>query len=451
MIIPGSRLLFWTAAVVLPFSVVGALAPAFLVLSLAVIGAFVTLVLLDAVLAPRNLAGIDVEIPGVTRLFKDREGAIDLHITNDRMKVRRVRVGLAFPQEIHVEDDDLFAVLPAESRLSRLTWPCTPSKRGNYGLDSCYLEGASPLGFWLYRTAVPVEAELRVYPDLLRERKNLAALFMNRGGLGIHSQRLVGKGREFEQLREYIPGDSYDDIHWKATAKRGRPVTKVFQIERTQEVYLVIDASRLSARVADTRSNGTNPEQGVTTILERFVTAALIVGLAAERQGDLFGILAFGDKVMRFVRAKNGRAHYGTCRDALYTLQPHVVAPDFDELCSFIRVKLRRRALLVFLTSLDDPVVAESFVRNMDLIRRHHLVLVNMLEPDRARPLFDAPDVAAVDDIYGKLGGHILWHSMRELEKVLQRHGVSFSLLDNEKMCAQLVSQYVSVKQRQIL
>jgi uncharacterized protein (DUF58 family) len=207
----------------------------------------------------------------------------------------------------------------------------------------------------------------------------------------------------------------------------------------------------LSARSTDTGSNGTGRDQGVTTTLERFVTAALIAGLAAERQGDLFGILAFSDKVTRFVRAKNGKAHYGTCRDALYTLQPHVVAPDFDELCSFIRVKLRRRALLVFLTSLDDPVVAESFVRNMDLICRHHLVLVNMLKPDRARPLFDEPDVAAVDQLYGRLGGHILWHSIRELEKVLQRHGVRFSLLDNEKMCAQLVSQYMSVKQRQIL
>ena len=73
-----------------------------------------------------------------------------------------------------------------------------------------------------------------------------------RGFMGVYvdvtqTTASIGKGREFEKLREYIPGDSYDEIHWKATAKRGRPVTKVFQIERTQEVYVVIDASRLSA------------------------------------------------------------------------------------------------------------------------------------------------------------------------------------------------------------
>src|SRR5204863_1117351 len=91
-------------------------------------------------------------------------------------------------------------------------------------------------------------SEIRVYPNLLNERKNLAALFLHRGSFGMHAQRQIGKGRDFEKLREYIPGDSYDEVHWKATAKRGRPVTKIFQIERTQEVYVIIDASRLSAR-----------------------------------------------------------------------------------------------------------------------------------------------------------------------------------------------------------
>jgi uncharacterized protein (DUF58 family) len=212
----------------------------------------------------------------------------------------------------------------------------------------------------------------------------------------------------------------------------------------------------MSARLADTRaataqSGRAREGETATTILERFLTAALIVGLAAERQGDLFGMLAFSDKVMSFVRAKNGKAHYGSCRDALYTLQPQIVTPDFDELCSFIRLKLRRRALLLFLTSLDDPILAEGFVHNMELICRNHLVLVNMMKPASARPIFGDPNVATIDDVYSDLGGHILWHNLRELEKVLHRRGVRFSLLDNEKMCAQLVSQYLEVKRRQVL
>src|SRR5262249_54648830 len=160
--------------------------------------------------------------------------------------------------------------------------------------------------------------------------------------------------------------------------------------------------------------------------LERFITASLVLGLAAEQQGDLFGLITFTSKVDNFVRAKNGKAHYSACRDALYLLEPQTVSPDYDEACTFIRLRLRRRALLVFLTALDDRVLAESFVRNMDLIRRQHLVLVNMLQPPGVAPLFSAPDVTSLDDLYQNLGGHFLWHNLRELEKVLQRRGVRF-------------------------
>ena len=176
-----------------------------------------------------------------------------------------------------------------------------------------------------------------------------------------------------------------------------------------------------------------------------------MLGLAAEKQGDLFGLITFTDKVEKFVRAKNGTAHYHACRDALYTLQPKIVTPDFDELCTFIRLRLRRRALLVFLTALDDPTVAENFVRNVDLIRRQHLVLVNMIQPPGVQPLFANPKVADTDDLYQQLGGHLRWQNLRALQKNLQRRGVQFSLNANERLSAEIVSQYLAVKQRQLL
>jgi uncharacterized protein (DUF58 family) len=442
--------------VFLPFAILTAAVPSTATLSGGVIAALFALALLDALLAFGRLDGISVELPEVVRLYKDREAEIELQIHNDKMKVRKLRLGLALPKEIHSPDHDLTAELPTQSPSSRLSWPCKPFRRGRYFLDKCYLEGRSPLGFWAVRVAAPARSEIRVYPNLLAERKNLGALFLNRMNFGINAQRQIGKGREFEHLRDYSPDDCYQDIHWKATAKQSRPITKVFQIERTQEVYVVIDASRLSARRADHLSesrcsNGDGHAGSSATILERFVTAALIMGLAAERKGDHFGILTFGDRVHSFVRARNGKAHYSACREALYTLQPQGVAPDFSELFTFIGLKLRRRALLVFMTNLDDLVLSESFGRAIDMISRRHLVLVNMLKPRGSRPVFSSRQVQSIDDLYTNLGGHLIWDSLRETQKVLQRKGVGFSVLENENMCTQLVSQYLSIKQRQIL
>jgi len=444
MIVPRTRLLLWISLIVLPFAAVGATVPGAFGIAAVLIGGLIAFVLLDAVLSRGQLAGIRVQLPDVVRWQKDRPGVLEVRIHNDSLATRILRIGFAFPREIVSETEDRLALLPANAALSRLEWPVTPNRRGQYFLEAAYLEAASPMGFWAVRATQPTRSELRVYPNLFDERKNVAALFLRRGQLGVHAQRMAGQGRDFEKLREYVPGDSYDEIHWKASAKRGRPVTKVFQVERTQEVYVIVDASRLTARevaMPDSR----------TTALERFVTAALILGLAAEQQGDQFGLITFSDRVLSFVRAKSGQAHYDACRDRLYTLHPQSVTPDFDELCSFIRLRLRKRALLIFLTALDDPMLAESFERASQLISRQHLILVDMLRPPGANPLFSDESVASVDDLYGRLGGHLQWNSLRELANVLRRRGVRLSQLAPDKLAAELIAQHADVKRRQLL
>ncbi|HEX5220493.1 MAG TPA: DUF58 domain-containing protein [Verrucomicrobiae bacterium] len=465
MIVPQNRLLLWFALLVVPFMLLAAIEPAAVMVSVSCITGFILVVAADGILARAGLDGISVTLPEVVRLSKDREAKLELRLRNQNQKRKQLRLALALPRAMESRQEDLQVELPAASEWSRLSWPFVPRQRGSVLLDAVHVESTSPLGFWAVRRKSPVRCELRVYPNLFSDRKNLAALFLNRSALGLHTQRQLGKGREFEKLREYVPGDGFDEIHWKATARRGKPITKVFQIEKTQEIYVVIDASRLSARETVPGSRfqvpgsvddgapelGTwNPERG-TSILERYITAALMLGLAAEQQGDLFGLVTFSDKVHQLVRAKNGKAHYSTCRDSLFTLHPQIVSPDFDELCTFLRLRLRRRTMLFFLTSLDDPVLAQSFVRNMDLIRRQHLVLVNMIQPPGVEPVFSNPNVTSVDQLYQHLGGHLQWTKLRELETVLKRRGVQFSLLGNERLSAELVSQYLNVKRRQLL
>jgi hypothetical protein len=103
------------------------------------------------------------------------------------------------------------------------------------------------------------------------------------------------------------------------------------------------------------------------------------------------------------------------------------------------------------LTSLDDPVLAESFVRDINLLCRQHVVLVNMMQAPEIRPMFSGAPVGELDELYRHLGGHILWNNLRGLEKTLQRRGVRFSLLEDERLSAQLITQYMSVKRRQVL
>jgi uncharacterized protein (DUF58 family) len=297
---------------------------------------------------------------------------------------------------------------------------------------------------------------VRVYPNLLAEKRSLASVFLPRGAPGAPAQRLVGRGREFEKLRDYVPGDGLDEIHWKATARRGRPITKVFQVERTQEVYVILDASRLAAReVITTRGpvarDGAQPlAPSSDPTIEHFVTAALVLALAAERQGDLFGLVTFDAQVRTFLRAASGGAHARACRETLATVEAAPVAPDFDELATFLRTKLRRRALLLFLTELDDPVLADGFTKAAGLLGRQHLVVAHGIRPPAARPLF-TEDAGSVDEVYARLGGHLVWHALEELKGALGKRGVRLSFLPAGTLAAELVASYMSVKRRQLL
>jgi uncharacterized protein (DUF58 family) len=466
MIVPRSRLLLWVALVVLPGGLLVASSPGLSVFYLAALGILTALALVDASRGRTRVKTLNVQLPAVVRMSKDRAGGFEVRIRNQSKTALKVRVALLTPGPVRSSQEELFVDLPEGHEWSGFTWSCLPRRKGLFKIRLAWLEISSPWDLWGVRHQYAVECEIRVYPNLISERKNLAALFLNRGSYGLHVHRQIGKGREFEKLREYLPGDGFEDVHWKATAKRGKPVTKVFQIERTQEIYVIIDASRLSARGLPRHNDGPpgervsypSPDSAVTltssepaTALEKYIASALVLGLAAEQQGDLFGVLTFSDRVDRFVRAKNGKTHFSACRDALYTVEPKTVTPDFEELFTFIQLRLRRRALLVFLTALDDPVLAESFARNLELICHRHLVLVNMIHPPGVGPLFTGGEPESVDDIYEHLGGHLRWEDLRELEKKLQRRGVQFSLIADERVSFELVQQYLNAKRRQVL
>lgn len=441
--VPATRLLwlvFYTALVGVGVGPFPELVPIWLL----VIGVVVIAALIDLGISLARAAPPRVSVAGVTRFMRDREGALRLVFENPDGRARRVRVGLGLPAGFVSREEEMWVDLPSGAKRAQALWPCTPGRRGRFNTVQSCVESESVLGLWQLRMRAQLSAELRVHPNLFVERKHIAALFLARGRPGVRLQRTLGRGREFEKLRDYLPGDGFDEIHWKATAKRGRPVTKVFQAERTQEIYVVIDASRLSARPV--------VRGGVDqTVLERYVASAMVLLIAASRQGDKFGLIAHDDRVRVFVRAGAGARHYAACRDSVLSLRPTEATPDVPEIVRSLRMRLRQRALLFFLTDMTDPVLAEDFVRNIRVLSRQHLVVVGLLPPPEVKRLFDGAEVKTTDEVYARLAGHARWTEARSLAQRLRPLGVTTITLEDETMAAQLVSQYMRVKARQAL
>jgi len=430
-IVPSERLLWLAALAVLPVSTIAGLVAGAAIPCAFAIAAIALVAALDAARGYERMATITLSAPPFLRLTKDVPGSLPLKIENGSSKPLALRIGVAMPAG--AASEELTRALVAAPGATATDWPVTGIARGDHKLAQIHVEAQSPMGLWLVRGVRTTDCALRVYPNL-RDRAT-AALFSKPANIGQRVRRQLGRGREFDNLRQYMPGDSFEDIHWKATARRGFPTVKLYQVEHAQEVYAVIDSSRLSLRAG---------------ILESYVEAALHLALVAERAGDRFGLVTFSDRTHSFLRARHGMDHFRLCRETIYNLKAERVSPDFRDVFSSLQLNLRRRTLLVFFTSLDDALLAETFEREVPMLARRHLVLVNVTQAPGVKPLFEeAP--SDLDAIYGGLAGQILWNRLRKLKIALQNRGIKLTVVDPARIKMQVTSQYLDVKRRQAL
>ena len=208
MIVPHNRLLLWFALVVLPFALLGAIEPAAMLVSLVCIGGFLVVVLADAMARgtgcarnQRRTAGRGAHVQGPRGQAWNCASA-----TNTRQR-KRLRLALALPRAIESPQEDVRVELPEASEWSRLAWPCLPRRRGNFRLEAVHIEAvrrrsaSGPCA-----AECPRSARCGFIPTCSAIARIWRRCFCNRGAFGLHAQRQVGKGREFEKLREYVPG-----------------------------------------------------------------------------------------------------------------------------------------------------------------------------------------------------------------------------------------------------
>jgi uncharacterized protein (DUF58 family) len=472
MIAPRTNLVAWAAAIILPLSILAGVVGSLRSICILGIVVFALASLVDLLVGLGKYRQLEFQMPAVNRVTAGREFELNLKLNGTGLRGGAIRLVLDLPPTVKPDQSNIpLRIKPGMESLS-IPMKAVAEHRGTYQIDRLFFDWISPVRLWVFREERPLKSELRVYPDLALEGRKIAH-FLDRGGFGVHRQRQIGRGREFEKLREYEPGDSFDSIHWKAAAKRHKPITKVFQVEKSQEVYLAIDSSRLSSRALGTPRSPTAPEAPGTTnhdspstshlspltphlspsstILESFIAATLLAGATAERQGDLFGLITFSDKVDQMARARSGSLHFNHCRDLLMNLQARLVAPDFEDIAATLLNRLTKRSLLIFLTSLDDSVTGENFLLAARFLARRHLVMAIMLLPPDTQPLFSAPGVEYTDQIYENIAGHLRWAKLQELRKQLLQAGVLFHLAPGQNFTLTVVSEYLATKRRQIL
>lgn len=434
---PSVRLYVLLIAPALPLA--GAtLLPSLVGLAFAAMAAALVLIIIDWRVAARS-GPLELTRQHDPRLYLGADNLIRIRVENRGRRLLALRVRDTPPVSFR-SSAVLLAGQAGGMDTAELTYTTRPLARGRYHFGVTVVRWPGPFGLlWCQRT-VPLAEEVPVYPNLLEVQKyDLLARKGLLHELGLRNARLIGRSTEFESLREYQPDDDYRRINWKATARRGKPVTSQFETERSQRLIIMIDAGRMMmTRIGD------------LTRLDTAINSALLLAHVALSRGDRVGLLSFGESVSAFAPPRAGRTQFLNITEQLCDIRPQPIESAYRLAFARLRTVLHGRALVVLFTDLNDQEVARVIARYMMMLARHHLPLVCTLRD----PAIDAAATrlpANGREVYQRVvAGRLLEDRALVLDQ-LARSGVLTVDSQADRLTPATLNRYLELKERALL
>ncbi len=337
-----------------------------------------------------------------------------------------------WPQEVTLEPKDFFLRLkPGEK--ADITCRIRPGQRGKYDLPGLDTLVHSPWGLWRRSGLLSCPDQVRVLPNFRElHRFTLLAANAQLGLMGIKQIAKQGDGQEFQELREYYPGDSLRQIDWKATARRQQLISREYQDERDQHIVLVLDCGR---RMRHLETGGSQFDQALNS--------ALLLAHVAARQGDSVGLLACAEQYTWYPPAKKKNAARSLLL-ASTQLFSQTVAMDYHQLARELATRLKRRSLVILLTNTRAEEHDTLTVLVRQLRSRHLLVIADLLEEEVSaaleRPIHTPQEAWRYQALLAYMA------ERRRFALILARLGCYALNLTARELPAALVNTYLEIK-----
>jgi uncharacterized protein (DUF58 family) len=392
----------------------------------------------DAVLGPRARE-IDVtrEVPEHFALRTDTT----LNYTVENRSRHAIRVGIVegAVRTLAYRQDEAIGTIPWRSRAT-ISRDVLPIARGADELGTLYVWYENELGLLRRRMRVDAPQAIRVFPDLSAVERYGTLHVRNRLiEAGLRRMRLRGLGTEFESLREWTDGDAFRAIDWKATARRGKLMVAQHEVERSQNVMLLLDCGRLMT-----------PRIDAMRKFDYAIASALSLASVAGLASDRVGYVAFAREILAASAPRSTRSSIAALSEALYDLEPRFEESNYTRAFAYLRTHLHKRSLIVFLTDVIDPLAQTALLAEVaSLARRHLLVCVFMNDAALATALQREPRDTI--DAYRTSVALGLVEERRTAAAMLERTGTIVIDVPARKLTTSLIDEYLRIKQRGLL
>lgn len=375
--------------------------------------------------------------------------------SNGDENVVRIRVenNYLFPIDVEVIDeipfvfqrrDVCFRAKIEKQEAKTIKYSLRPTRRGVYGFGRVRVFVASPLGLVQRRYTFGKPQDVKVYPSfLMLHQYELLAISNNLTEMGIKRIRRVGHHTDFEQIKDYVAGDDFRTINWKASARRSKLMVNVYQDERSQQIYSVIDKGRVMQQAF----------QGMT-LLDYSINASLVLSYVAMYKEDRAGLATFSSDFDTFVPASRRPGHMQMLLETLYAQQTEFGETDYSALVANLNKHVTKRSLVVLYTNFTGLVSMQRQLPYLQQLNQRHRLLVVFFEDEElkeylAHNLSTANHQPSTEEYYRHVMADRFVYEQRLIVSTLRQHGILSLLTTPQNLSVDVINRYLEMKSRQ--
>ncbi len=429
--------LFSALACSVVFFVVSFLFPSLGLLPELLFWSVTTATIIDIILLYRTANGVFARRHAPERLSNNDDNVLGVYIENKYPF--NISVGIIDEIPFQFQKRDVwFKTELATQQTKLINYTLRPLKRGEYDFGDVRVYVKSPLGFISRRYNFKEGEILPVYPSFLQMRKyELMAISNRLNEIGIKKIRRLGHSLNFDQIKNYVPGDDYRAINWKATARHGNLMTNSYTDEKSQHVYCVIDKSRVMKM----------PFDGLS-LLDYAINASLMLLNVALLKEDKAGLITISEKRGSIIPADRRPTQINKILEALYKEKTRYLETNMELLYTTIRGVIKQRSLLVLFTNYESLSALQRQMPYLKKIARFHLLLVVFFENTELKKLTEE-HAKDIEGIYVKTIAEKFAYDKKLIVKEMTKHGIQSIQSTPQNLNINTINRYLELKAKQ--
>ncbi len=364
------------------------------------------------------------------------ENDIKIFLANESLLPLHITVIDEIPFQFQKRDFAMhFKFLRGEKKI--IHYHLRPVKRGEYFFGSINIYITSVIGLAQRKNKYGEGVMVPVYPSIL-QMKNMELKAFSRisNFQGIKRLRRLGHSYEFEQIKNYVRGDDYRSINWKATSRKADLMVNQYEDERAQQVYSILDNSRSMRMPFDDLS-----------LLDYSINTSLVLSNIALHKADKAGLITFSDKVDVLLPAERSRPQLQKILDSLYRQKEKNREANFELLYTTVRNFVKGRSLLFLYTNFESMYAMERVLPILRKLNKFHLLVVVFFENTEITN-YGNKHAETLRDIYDQTIAQKFSSEKNQIVQQLRQYGIQAILTPPKELSINSINKYLELKAR---